>query len=162
MRQDSRHHFLQLSPGAILLDHGVSTISQSHPAQSNIPGSLIPKANGPHPRCILKKKNATGDDELLSNSNCTQCLSLAAWRQLLPPGPDPLEEKTCPRPATMSCQIATVWRGCVSSNSKCTEGGVGVGRGEGPFALCINIPNMISDTLLNLQIIKIFRAPRGS
>ena len=34
MKQDSRHHFLQLSPGAILLDHGVSTISQSHPAQS--------------------------------------------------------------------------------------------------------------------------------
>ena len=34
--------------------------------------------------------------------------------------------------------------------------------GEGPFALYINIPNMISDTLLNLQIIKIFRAPRGS
>ena len=34
------------------------------------------------------------------------------------------------------CQIATVWRGCVSSNSNCIEG---VGAG-GPFALCINIP----------------------
>ena len=33
------------------------------------------------------------DDEPLSNSNCTQCLSLATCRPPLPPGPEPLGKK---------------------------------------------------------------------
>ena len=58
----------------------------------------------------------------ISNSNCTQCLSPAACHQPLPPGPDPLGKKPS-RATTSRCQLATVWRGCMSSNSKCTEGG---------------------------------------
>ena len=43
-------------------------------------------------------------DALLSNSNCTQCLYLSAWHQLLPPGPDSIEKTP---PATTSlCHIA--------------------------------------------------------
>ena len=40
-------------------------------------------------------------------------LSLTAFRQPLPLGPDPLGEKTAP-----GCQIATVWRGCMSYTEK--------------------------------------------
>merc|ERR1712004_937249 len=37
------------------------------------------------------------DNELLINSNCTQCLSLSPFHKPLPPGPDPIGEKTRPR-----------------------------------------------------------------
>ena len=57
----------------------------------------MPSTAAPGPRST-RKKTASGDDALLSNS---------------------------------------IWRGCVSSNPKCIEGGV-VGGG-GPFA-CINNP----------------------
>ena len=43
----------------------------------------------------------------ISNSNCTQCVSLSAFRQPLLPGPDPLGKKTPPA-TTSRCQIATV------------------------------------------------------
>ena len=37
------------------------------------------------------------DDELLINSNCTQCLSLSPFHKPLPLGPDPIGEKNRPR-----------------------------------------------------------------
>ena len=53
-----------------------------------------------------------------SKINCTQCFSLFARRQPLPPpGPNPLGKKTSTA-TTSRCQIATVWRCCMSSTEK--------------------------------------------
>ena len=75
-------------------------------------------------------KTAHGDDEPLSNSNCTQCLSLSACREPLPPGPDPIGKETPRRLFGEVLWIKMQWGWSSSSRS--------VGRG--PFALCINIP----------------------
>ena len=56
---------------------------------------------------ILNPNGAPGDDEPLSNSKCTQCLSLAACHQPLPPGPRSTR-KNPPPAMTSRCQIATV------------------------------------------------------
>ena len=89
--------------------------------------------SAPQAQIHEEKRTSPNDDEPLSNSNCTQCLSLSACRQPLPPGPDPIGKKTA------------LGNDEPVSNSNCLERlrefQLKMHRGgEGPFALCINIP----------------------